>query len=774
MMNKLTCKALPLVLACGLPFGQSLAAALPQDTTAQTTATANTANSAAAVAADDDQNEIELMVVTGRASGMSGRKVDSAYAITSVSEAAIERMNPKSTAELFTLVPGVWAESSGGVAGANVFVRGFPSGGDAPFLTVQLQGAPIFPAPTLSFLENSSMFRVDETIDFMEALRGGSTPVISNGQPGLTTNFRLKEGSEQTEGLVKFSTADYGLQRLDGVVSGELADKLYFMFGGYVASSEGVRDAGFNSEQGRQFTLNLTKELDNGQISFYHRDTDDHGVWYLPSPLNVAGVDNQYTQIGPMNRQATIQFGPNGDRMNVDIGDGRSWDGSISGINADLDLSDDWTLVYRMNLTNGAANTLGLVPEGGAVKLGTVADNGTSATGLASGTVYNSNTDVQRIGRWVVLKDIHAFTNDLAITHNADHGRYTFGIYSTQYDVKDWWSIGNQAWHVVRSGGEMLTGIACNDTADSCGWNYDINSSGDGTTQALYVAGEWQLSDAWTLDLGLRDETHQVSYSVDEGLTGKTSKSVDYDESKIAWTAGTNWMFQTNMGVFARVNRGNKMPYFDDFRDNYGAYQQGDKLIKEVTQYELGYKWAEQNFSIYATGFMNEVKGDTFVRVPGAPAEVLTNEAQGIELDLNYFNNTGFTLNLNSTVQHTEITDSPTNQGNQAQRQPKWQVRLTPGYELEVLDGKALTLYGTVAAVSDRYSNNENTVVLPSYTKFDLGMQLLLTPQLKTQLSVDNLTDKAGLTEGDPRDPASPNGRYILPRSISLSVSYSF
>jgi iron complex outermembrane recepter protein len=91
-----------------------------------------------------------------------------------------------------------------------------------------------------------------------------------------------------------------------------------------------------------------------------------------------------------------------------------------------------------------------------------------------------------------------------------------------------------------------------------------------------------------------------------------------------------------------------------------------------------------------------------------------------------------------------------------------------------VLDGKALTLYGTIAAVSDRYSNNENTVVLPGYTKFDLGMQLQLTSQLKTQLSVDNLTDKAGLTEGDPRDPASPNGRYILPRSVSLSVSYNF
>ncbi len=748
---------LPLVLACGLPFGQSLAAEEQQ----------------AAAAPADENNQIEQIVVTGRASGLSGLKVDSAYAITSVSEAVIEKVNPKSTAELFTLVPGVWAESSGGVAGANVFVRGFPSGGDAPFLTVQLQGAPIFPAPTLSFLENSSMFRVDETIDFMEALRGGSTPVISNGQPGLTTNFRLKEGTETTEGLVKYSTSDYGLQRVDGVVSGQLADKLYFMLGGYVAGSDGVRDAGFTSEQGKQFTLNLTKDLDNGRISLFHRDTDDHGVWYLPAPLNVAAVDNNYTQIGPQNRQASIQFGPNGEKRQYDFGDGRGWDGSITGVNVDLDLTDSWTLVYRMNLTDGAANTLGLVPDGGAVKLSTVADNGNSATGAATGTVYGRDTDVQKIGRWVVLKDIHAFTNDLALTHNADHGRYTFGMYSSQYDVKDWWSIGNQAYYVVRSGGELLKGIQCNDSIDSCGWNYDIDASGDGTTRALYGAAEWLLTDQWTVDVGLRSENHQVGYTVDEGLNGLPSKSVDYDESEIAWTAGANWMWQKNMGVFARVNSGNKMPYFDDFRDNYGAYQAGDKLIKEVTQYELGYKWAEQNFSLYTTGFFNEVKGDTFVRVPGAPAEVLTNEAYGVEVDANYFTKTGFTLNLNATWQHTEITESPTNEGNKAQRQPKWQLRLTPSYELDI-GGTATTLYGTLAAVSDRYANNENTVVLPSYTKLDAGVQLQLTQQLKAQFSVDNLTDKAGLTEGDPRDPASPNGRYILPRSVNLSVTYNF
>ena len=146
---------------------------------------------------------IDVLVITGSSDGQSIRKVDASYAITSLSARDIELFSAKSTADLFKMIPGVWAESSGGVAGANIFVRGFPGGGDAPFVTVQLQGVPIYAPSTLSFLENSTLFRLDETIDYMEALRGGPNPLLGSGQPGLTTNFLLKEGQSTTEGTVK-------------------------------------------------------------------------------------------------------------------------------------------------------------------------------------------------------------------------------------------------------------------------------------------------------------------------------------------------------------------------------------------------------------------------------------------------------------------------------------------------------------------------------------------------------------------------------------------
>ncbi len=737
------------------------------------------ASSSFAAEKTDKKNKnakIETIVVTGTFSGKTVAKEEASFAISSFSEDDIKKLAPKSTADLFKAVPGVWSESSGGVSGANVFVRGFPGGGDAPFLTVQLQGAPIFPPPTLSFLENSTLFRLDETIEFMEALRGGPNPVVSNGQPGLTTNFLLKEGSEEQEGLIKYSTSDYGLQRVDGVISGSLADDLFFMVGGYVKSSPGIRDAGFNAEEGHQFTVNITKKLDNGKINLYTRQTDDHGVWYLPAPLNVKTVDNQYTQIGTNNRQATIQYGPDGNKKTetIDFGKGRGWNGSVSGGSINLTLDNGWDLVDRFIYTKGDADTYGLVPNGDATELSSVADSGDTAFGAVTGKEYDGSTIVQQIGRWVVKKEIAAFTNDFALTKTFDKGTFTAGYYHSTFEAKDWWALGNQAYHVVESGGEMLTGIDCNDNQDSCGWNYDINSIGDGSTDALYFATSYEVTDALTLDGGVRNENHQIEYTVDEGLDGAINKSVSYDETELAWTVGANLMFTKKQGVFARISEGSKMPFFDDFRDNFDAYQGGEDLIKAVSQLELGYKLSSDNYELYATVFFNEVKGDTFVAQPGDPAEILTNEAYGIEVDFNYYTDNGFSVNLNSTVQETEITESPNNQGNEAQRQPSWQIRMTPSYDIEFSNGMDATLYGTLSAVGDRFANNENTVILEGYEKIDLGMILNISDEVQLQVSVSNLTDENAITEGDPRDSLSSNGRYILPRTFDLSVSYQF
>ncbi len=130
------------------------------------------------------------------------RRLDAGLAVTTASLEQIHELAPNNTADLLKLAPGIWAETTGGATGANVFVRGFPTTGDAPFLTVQLDGAPIFPPTELAFSENTTLFRIDDMIDRVEILRGGTSPIFSNGQPGAVISFIQRTGTPSARGRV--------------------------------------------------------------------------------------------------------------------------------------------------------------------------------------------------------------------------------------------------------------------------------------------------------------------------------------------------------------------------------------------------------------------------------------------------------------------------------------------------------------------------------------------------------------------------------------------
>lgn len=730
---------------------------------------------------------IEEVVVTGTPGGTEIRKLDASFAITTISAESMKLKSPNSTADLLKSVPGVWVESSGGIAGANIFVRGFPSGGDAPFVTVGLNGMPVFPPPTLSFLENSTLFRIDETIERMEALRGGPNPVFSNGQVGLTTNFLMREGGEETEGTVKYSTSDYGLLRVDGVVSGELENELYYMIGGYSRTSEGIRDAGFNSEDGQQFSINLTKLLDNGKINFYNRTTDDHGTWYLPVALrdtegNPTNIGNDFTFVGSENRNALVPFsGPDGEggsRLSFearDMGNGRGWDGHISGGSVELDLANGWTLVDRFNFTSGDANTYGFVPDGSAARLGTL--TGEQAATDVGGNTVGAGTLVQRFGAWVVEKDIEAFSNDFSLAKEWLNSKVTFGLYSSAWEVDEHWSIGNSKWYEMKQGGQMLTpesipSESCQsfDVA-TCGFKYDVDAIGEAQEDAFYAAGEHRVGD-FKFDVGVRAVSRETQYAADTGaLDGIVDVVVDSDESEFTYTAAVNYDINNDSGVFFRINDGVKFPDFDTYRDFYGDFQAGSDLIIDVQQYELGYKRAQELYSLYATAFFNQIEGQPFGSQGANDFEREETEAVGVELDGNLFLG-DFVLNLNATFQDAELQTGD-NAGNAVARQPDYQIRLSPSYQIDFTSDVSVMLYGTLALVDDRFSGNANVVELPGYEKVDLGA-VVSVDNLEFQVVVDNLTDEDALTEGDPRSGTGTNGRFILPRNIKFSVAYNF
>lgn len=731
--------------------------------------------SALAQDAEADTSEdlgFEEIVVLGTPGGAGVAKQDASFAITTMNEEAIGLAGTKSTAELFTLVPGVWAESSGGVAGANIDVRGLPGGGDAPFVTMSINGSPIYGTEMLSFFEQSSIFRIDETIASAEALRGGPNAVFSNGEPGVTLNFNLKKGGDETEGRVKYTTSDYDLQRIDAVMSGPLGNELYYMVGGYIKSSPGIRDAEFNSEKGKQVTLQLTKVLDNGEINAWTRVTDDHGQWYLPMALFTGNDLGTFSQLGNATRFRTLQVNGNGDTENFDFADGRGWDGSVSGLNVDFDLGDGFSVRNNMSYTKGNADTFGLVPDGSPVQVSALASG--SATTLG-GESLSGDAYVQNYGHWIVKKELESFTNDLSLAKQIGDHEFTFGYYKATWSSDDFWTLGNfTPLHNVANGDFLDSSTSCTDLQDAgsgsgC-WAYGINSAGDATADALYVADSWQVTPDLRFDVGVRHEWIDIDYILDAG-PGYPDGSRDMDASltdkAFSYTAAVNYDINEDLGVFARYSKGSLFPHFDDVREN-------NLNVNGIRQLEGGVKFSSDHLRLFATAFYN--KNDSFSSVVGSTvgATAFKTRSLGVELDgsLTY---DAFNLAFIATLQDAEITESTTagDVGNRVLRQPTFQMRISPSYDFEIGDMTA-TLYGAVQLVGKRYGDNANTVELAGFEKFDAGLIVRDDSGLFFQVHADNLGDSHGITEGDPRNPAAPNGRPILGRSVKFSIGYDF
>ena len=145
-----------------------------------------------------------------------------------------------------------------------------------------------------------------------------------------------------------------------------------------------------------------------------------------------------------------------------------------------------------------------------------------------------------------------------------------------------------------------------------------------------------------------------------------------------------------------------------------------------------------------------------------------------MELDGIWQTDVGFSVALNATWLESEINSGdPTIDGNETERQPGWQVRLTPAYDFLVGSVEG-SVYATYTAVDDRWGEALNINVLEGYDELDLGVFMRVNESFTVQVVADNVTDEEALTESDPRTFTAPNGRFIMPRNIRFSVGYEF
>jgi outer membrane receptor protein involved in Fe transport len=242
----------------------------------------------------------EEIVVTGQTT--RDRALITASAdITVATEADLIRRAPRSTADLLELVPGIFVEGTAGELSNNYSVRGLQGGGQR-FIQLEEDGLPIiYGGGGADFF-----FSQDATIDRLEAVKGGSSGVLTVNGAGATINFISRRPNfTELEGLARFSGANYGLKRGDFYLSAPINEKLAFNIGGFIQSSPGVRRNPFNYDGYRLKGAIEYRFDDGGFIRVTGKIGDVKAAYYAGQPYAlvngkpaaIPGLDPQFDNI---------------------------------------------------------------------------------------------------------------------------------------------------------------------------------------------------------------------------------------------------------------------------------------------------------------------------------------------------------------------------------------------------------------------------------------------------------------------------------------------
>jgi outer membrane receptor protein involved in Fe transport len=628
---------------------------------------------------------LQTIVVTATASGVS--KLDASYNIVSANREEIRQANPVSVADLLKISPGIWPESTGGQTGANIEIAGFPGGGDAPFFTNMINGSPIYGMSSLSFMDSSSLFRLDDTIQRVEIVQGGPGAVFGPGQMGATANFILRQGTATPSGDIGLTYGDEGLWRVDGFYGFKLADGWYASIGGFYRTSDGVRSPQFKSDKGGQLTATLTHDWDNGSFMLWARKLDDKNQFITPIPM-IQGSGSSFSGYPGFDPSTGTYYSkaiqnvqvpnPLGYLENANLANGRGGNLNYFGGSFDTTIGA-WTISDNFLYFGGDLPTNALfsgpnpkplgyylygcnIPEPAGYcdadnkpvdsdTLGYPADRVVNAT-LPNGQTVPLDQSMIRQGWWYIQKRLKSLNNDFRISREIfDGNTITAGLYLARYTDHDNWSLGNQELMLNQpntqpigltytEGGQTYV-VANPQGFVDFGGNYNIVEAGTATNKAFYLSDSWKIG-PWLLQAGGRVENMNVHqrtcnrspvdldgnpltlYDNATPVCNGTWDMEHYDKTHPSFTAGANYEFNDHMSAYVRANTGG---HFDDFDNGIRGAAGNFAPMQKVKNLEAGFKYGSPTLfvdvSIYHRLFTGLQYQET--TISGVPISAISN-----------------------------------------------------------------------------------------------------------------------------------------------------
>lgn len=593
---------------------------------------------------------LQQIVVTATAVGVT--QLAAGNNINTASRAQIQELNPLNVGDMLQMVsPGTWSANDAGKSSGATTIAGYPSTKGAPFSTVMVNGTPLYGAAQLSYMDTSTLLRLDDTISRVESVQGGTGAIFGPGEIGSTANFILRTGSPTPSGDIGVTYGSEGRERLDGFYGFQLAKGWFASIGGFYRVSDGVRNPQYKADQGGQLTATLKHVTPHGELLLWARTLNDKNLFMKQIPVIQApdGSYHAYPGFNPLTGSyysRALQYldvpSALGGMQGANMANGRGANMHFFGASYDATLGS-WTLADHALYSGGHLPTTALFPgsnpqplsayvygcnlpqpagyctlAGKPVDTHTLdypADRVVTAT-LPDGTAVPLDQSVVQQGLTFDAKTLKSFVNDFHASNEVFAGdTLTAGVYLARYTAHDNNSSGNQMLLLNRPNSQPigLTYTAGGQTFVQSNVQGFVNFNsaklfllaGAATNAAFYLADTWKLGQ-WTLVAGARVENenaHERSCNTRAtNLDGNPLTVYDnkvkvcdgswdfehYDKTHPSFAASANYRFNAHTSAYVNASVGG---HFDDFANGIQNADGDFAPMLRVKDMEAGFRY---------------------------------------------------------------------------------------------------------------------------------------------------------------------------------------
>ena len=586
------------------------------------------------------EGAVEEMIVTGVV-GKEVSKLNASISVSALPATEVEKASPRSIAEAFRSLPGIRAESSGGGGNANITVRGIPlATGGSKYMQIHEDGLPVLEFGDINFGNTDNFLRFDSSVERIESVRGGSASTLASNSPGGIINVLSKTGKEEGGSFSISSGLTYDEFRTDFEYGGQLTDSIYYHVGGFYRNGEGVRETGFNGDNGGQIKFNLTKELENGFIRVYAKNLNDKVTTYLPAPVlvksngsygPVAGFDASSDALQTSASSEITTFDAYGNAHERSVRDGIESNVKAFGFEFDNEIADGLVINNKFRRSSITGGFISPFTDGFAGGTDTIANKGAALCTSASvggvaidcsgGVVATINGEAANPNSLAFtnlvfdtkFEDLGLTVNDLRLTKTFDSITVTGGYYFSQQNIDTAW----ESWHTRMQElgtGENIHYVATNAGIDAEGnpvdvvladngaltqsflaWDWDL----DYTTTAPYLNLAFQMTDDFSFDVSVRrDEVQARGTRLDGCCGGNTSADLNGD--------GHVGEFAVTNGVITRLDSDALME--NSLATSAGFIAGGVRVLNEnnASVTRVNYDASNTAFSVGGTYLLND------------------------------------------------------------------------------------------------------------------------------------------------------------------------